>query len=39
MKAGLAVAVGFGETGIRIEGLGPLYEWVRDFVRSFAPAF
>jgi hypothetical protein len=39
MKGGLPIAVGFGEVGISADGLGPLYEWVRDFIRSFKPAF
>jgi hypothetical protein len=39
MKAGIPIAIGFGETGVAIAGLGPLYEFVRDFIKWWRPAF
>ena len=39
MKGDLEAKVGFGEDGVAIEGLGPLYELVRDFIKWWQPAF
>ena len=39
MKADLPVAIGFGEGGIRPQASGGLYEFVRDIILSYAPAF
>jgi len=39
VKANIPMAVGFGETRIPIDGLAPLYVFVRDFIESYAPAF
>jgi hypothetical protein len=35
IRSDLPIGIGFGEIGIRIDGLGPLYEFVRDFLKSF----
>ena len=39
MKANLPIAIGFGETRIRLDGLGPMYEFVRDYIKSFSGFF
>lgn len=39
MHANLALEIGFGDPGIRVDGLGLLYEYLRDFLKSFDPVF
>jgi hypothetical protein len=35
IRSELPIAIAFGESGILMDGLGPLYEFVRDFLKNF----